>query len=123
MNEDLRTISASDYSRTVIFMMIGIMLILILMFRSFILPIYLVASLLLTYYTSMAITELIFVRMLGYSGVSWAVPFFGFVLLVALGIDYSIFLMDRFKEYRNLKPTEAILLSMKNMVLSLCPLH
>ncbi|MBJ6362637.1 MMPL family transporter [Paenibacillus sp. GCM10012307] len=115
MNTDLRTISAADYSRTVVFMMIGIMLILIIMFRSIVLPIYLVASLLLTYYTSVAITELIFVRILGYSGVSWAVPFFGFVLLVALGIDYSIFLMDRFKEYRNLKPTEAILLSMKNM--------
>lgn len=115
MNNDLKNISAEDYSRTSMFMLAGILLILIFMFRSFVIPVYLVASLLLTYYTSLAITEVIFVRILGYSGVTWAVPFFGFVMLMALGIDYSIFLMDRFKEYRNLSPMEAILLSMKNM--------
>jgi RND superfamily putative drug exporter len=63
----------------------------------------------------MAIAEVIFVRLLGQSGISWAVPFFGFVMLVALGIDYSIFLMDRFKEYRHMPPQEAILEAMKNM--------
>ncbi len=114
-NNDLKNISAADYSRTAIFMLAGILLILIILFRSFVIPVYLVASLLLTYYTSLAMTEVIFVRILGYSGVSWAVPFFGFVMLMALGIDYSIFLMDRFKEYRSMSPMEAILLSMKNM--------
>ncbi|MNE55176.1 putative membrane protein YdgH [compost metagenome] len=78
-------------------------------------PIYLIASLLVTYYTSMAIAEVIFVRILGLSGISWAVPFFAFVMLVALGVDYSIFLMDRFKEYRHLSPQQAILEAMKNM--------
>ena len=42
-------------------------------------------------------------------------PFFGFVLLVALGVDYSIFLMDRFREYRHLDPKEAILEAMRHM--------
>src|SRR5699024_8176202 len=45
----------------------------------------------------------------------WAIPFFGFVMLVALGVDYSIFLMDRFNEYRDITVKEAILASMKNM--------
>ncbi|MBD2868270.1 MMPL/RND family transporter [Paenibacillus arenilitoris] len=116
INNDLSNISEADYSRTVVLMLIGIAIILILLFRSIVMPIYLIASLLVTFYTSMAITEVIFVRMLGLSGVSWAVPFFGFVMLVALGIDYSIFLMDRFKEYRHhLSPQEAILEAMKNM--------
>ncbi|MFE6794838.1 efflux RND transporter permease subunit [Paenibacillus chitinolyticus] len=115
MNNDLKNISAADYSRTAMLMLIGIALILIVLFRSIVIPIYLILSLLLTYYTSMAITEVIFVRMLGYSGISWAVPFFGFVMLMALGIDYSIFLMDRFKEYRHLSPQQAILEAMKNM--------
>ncbi|WNQ11362.1 MMPL family transporter [Paenibacillus aurantius] len=114
-NNDLRQISADDYSKTALLMLVGIGLILILMFRSVIMPVYLLLSLILTYYTSMAIAELIFVRMLGYSGISWAVPFFGFVMLMALGIDYSIFLMDRFKEYRGMDPQEAILLAMKKM--------
>ncbi|MFF2092444.1 MMPL family transporter [Paenibacillus sp. NPDC058174] len=115
MNNDLSNISNADYSRTVILMLIGISIILIILFRSIIMPLYMIASLLVTFYTSMAITEVIFVRLLGHSGLSWAVPFFGFVMLVALGIDYSIFLMDRFKEYRHLSPSEAILEAMKNM--------
>lgn len=115
INNDLNNISTDDYSRTMMLMLIGISIILIVMFRSIVMPIYLVLSLLVTFYTSMAVTEVIFVRLLGYTGISWAVPFFGFVLLMALGIDYSIFLMDRFKEYRHMRPEEAILLAMKNM--------
>ncbi|MEF3306891.1 MMPL family transporter [Paenibacillus sp. GYB003] len=115
MNHDLQTISESDYSRTMTLMLIGIAIILIVLFRSVVMPIYLILSLLVTFYTSMAITEVIFVRMLGNEGISWAVPFFGFVMLMALGIDYSIFLMDRFKEYRHLPPREAILKAMENM--------
>lgn len=115
INNDLRNISAEDYSRTVMLMLIGIAIILIVMFRSIVMPIYIILSLLLTYYTSMAITEVIFVRIMGMTGISWAVPFFGFVMLMALGVDYSIFLMDRFKEYRHLPPQEAILKAMENM--------
>lgn len=114
-NNDLRNISNADYTRTAALMLIGIGIILIVLFRSIVMPIYLILSLLLTYFTSMAITEVIFVRILDISGISWAVPFFGFVMLMALGIDYSIFLMDRFKEYRHLSPQEGILLAMKNM--------
>lgn len=115
MNHDLQNISNSDYSRTMMLMLIGIAIILMLLFRSVVMPIYLILSLLVTFYTSMAITEVIFVRMLGYAGISWPVPFFGFVMLMALGIDYSIFLMDRFKEYRHLAPGEAILQAMRKM--------
>lgn len=115
MNNDLSNISDADYSRTVILMLIGISIILIILFRSIVMPLYLIASLLVTFYSSLAIAEVIFVRLLGQSGLSWAVPFFGFVMLVALGIDYSIFLMDRFKEYRYMPPQEAILEAMKSM--------
>lgn len=115
INNDLNNISNVDYSRTVVLILASILLMLIILFRSIVMPLYLVASLYVTYFTSMAITELIFVRMLGYSGISWAVPFFGFVMLMALGIDYSIFLMDRFKEFRHMSPAEAIHEAMKKM--------
>ncbi len=114
-NADLSKMSDQDYSRTVVLMLIGISIILVFLFRSIIMPVYIIASLILTYFTSMAINEAIYVNILGYSGISWAVPFFGFVILVALGVDYSIFLMDRFNEYRNLSVAEAMLLSMKKM--------
>ncbi|MEB6549866.1 MMPL family transporter [Heyndrickxia sporothermodurans] len=115
MNHDLQNMSNADYNRTVMFMLAGIALILVILLRSLIMPIYLIASLLLTYYSSMAITELIFVNLLGHSGISWAVPFFGFVIIMALGVDYSIFLMDRFSEYRHINVKEGMLLAMKNM--------
>ncbi|WP_342430778.1 MMPL family transporter [Neobacillus sp. FSL H8-0543] len=115
MHKDLDTISEADYSRTVVLMLIGISIILIILFRSIIMPLYLIGSLVLTYFTSMAIAEVIFVNWLGYSGISWAVPFFAFVILVALGIDYSIFLMDRFNEFRHMPVEQAILISMKKM--------
>ncbi|MEC2078659.1 MMPL family transporter, partial [Metabacillus fastidiosus] len=112
---DLDSISEADYTNTVVLMLVGISIILVFLFRSLIMPIYLIGSLILTYYTAMAISEVIFVNILGYSGISWAVPFFSFVILIALGIDYSIFLMDRFSEYKDLSVNEAMLLSMKKM--------
>lgn len=112
---DMGNISDADYTRTVILMLSGIALILFFLLRSIIMPLYLIASLILTYYTSSAITEVIFVNILGYSGISWAVPFFAFVILIALGIDYSIFLMDRFNEYKDKPVKEAMLLSMRKM--------
>ncbi|PLS07278.1 MMPL family transporter [Neobacillus cucumis] len=115
MHHDLDTISKADYSRTVVLMLAGISIVLIILLRSLIMPLYLIGSLVLTYYTSMAISESIFVNILGYTGISWAVPFFAFVILIALGIDYSIFLMDRFNEYRDMPVQQAILISMKKM--------
>lgn len=115
MHHDLDKISEADYSRTVVLMLIGITIILIILFRSIIMPLYLIGSLILTYFTSMAIAEAIFVNGLGYTGISWAVPFFAFVILIALGIDYSIFLMDRFNEFKQMPVEQAILFAMKKM--------
>ncbi|WP_175640608.1 MMPL family transporter [Metabacillus schmidteae] len=114
-NADLNTMSNNDYSRTVVLMLIGISIILVFLFRSIIMPIYIIGSLILTYYTAMGINEVIFVNILGYTGISWAVPFFAFVILVALGVDYSIFLMDRFNEYKDLSVGQAMLMAMKKM--------
>lgn len=114
-NADLKQISQQDYSRTMLLMLIGIGLILALLFRSLIMPLYIILSLVITYYTSMGIAETIFENIFGYSGISWAVPFFAFVMLIALGVDYSIFLMDRFNEYKTISVKDAILEAMRNM--------
>ncbi|OCA80849.1 MMPL family transporter [Pseudobacillus wudalianchiensis] len=98
MNSDLKEIASDDFTRTVTIMLVSLFVVLTLLFRSVIMPLYMIGSLLLTYFTSVAVAELIFVNGLGYDGISWAVPFFGFVMLVALGVDYSIFLLDRFRE-------------------------
>ncbi|MED1066902.1 MMPL family transporter [Bacillus paralicheniformis] len=115
INADLKQLSDQDFSNTVIYMMIGIFLILVLLFRSIVMPVYLVGSLILTYFASIGITEFIFTAFFGYPGLNWAVPFFGFVILMALGVDYSIFLMERFNEYRGTDIKTAMMESMKNM--------
>lgn len=112
---DLGTMSDQDFSRTVVYMLIGIFIVLVILFRSLIMPIYIVASLLITYYTTMGITEAVFVNLLGYDGLTWAVPFFSFVILMALGVDYSIFLMGRFNEYRDEPVDKAMILAMGSM--------
>ncbi|MDF2506050.1 MMPL family transporter, partial [Clostridium sp.] len=48
-------------------------------------------------------------------GVSWNVPFFSFVMIVALGVDYSIFLMMRFKECKNISKNQAIIIASRNI--------
>ncbi|MCY7981722.1 MMPL family transporter [Bacillus inaquosorum] len=115
MNADLKELSTTDFSRTMVIMIIGLFIVLTILFRSMIMPIYMIASLLLTYYTSISITELIFVNGLGNAGVSWAVPFFSFVILIALGVDYSIFLLDRFKEEVHMGIEQGVIRSMSKM--------
>ena len=117
INSDLADISSSDFTSTVVIMLISLFIVLTILFRSIIIPLFMIASLLLTYFTSIAIAELIFENLLGYDGISWAVPFFGFVMLVALGVDYSIFLLDRFREEAEsgLTVREAMRISMAKM--------
>lgn len=117
VNSDLKDTTSDDFNHTVTIMLICLFVALAILFRSLIMPVYMLASLLLTYYTSIGIAELIFVNILGYDGITWAVPFFGFVMLIALGVDYSIFLLDRFREesVNGLTVKEALHVSMAKM--------
>ncbi|MDB4868811.1 MAG: family transporter, partial [Cohnella sp.] len=66
--------------------------------RSILAPLYVLLSLGVNYLVTMGIMEFLFVKLLGFPGLSWTVSFFIFLIVVALGVDYSIFLMARFKE-------------------------
>lgn len=114
-SSDMSKVSDADYSRTVLFMLIGVAVVLVILLRSIIMPLYIIISLVICFFTALGINELIFVNMLGYDGVSWTMPFFGFVAFMSLGVDYSIFLMHRFNENRHLPVNEAILQAMKSM--------
>jgi RND superfamily putative drug exporter len=70
-------------------------------------PIYLVLTVLLSYATSLSISALILQNVFGQSGLNYFIPLMVFVLLVALGSDYNIFLMSRVREEsmtRDLRP-------------------
>jgi putative drug exporter of the RND superfamily len=58
----------------------------------------LIATMLLTYAFALGVTALVFVHLLGAEGLDWKVPYFVFILLVAVGVDYNVFLMTRLRE-------------------------
>jgi len=103
-NVDLEQIANSDFYRTAIIMLIGIGLVLLYITRSFWQTLLIIASLLLAYFTALGITEFISSALLGLNSLSLNVPFFGFIMIVALGVDYSIFFMMRYREANDLSP-------------------
>jgi RND superfamily putative drug exporter len=91
-------LSSGDFRRTGLFVVIGIGIVLIVLLRSVAAPVYILLSLAFNYFVAMGLVEFTFVRLFGHPGLSWNTAFFVFLVLVALGVDYSIFLMARFKE-------------------------
>ncbi len=112
---ETKLMANSDYDKAVVFVIVGVSIVLVCILRSLVMPIYLMVSLVLTYFTSLSIVELIVEKIMGYPGVSWITSFFGFVVLMALGIDYSIFIMTRFNQYEGMPIKERMIKTMKIM--------
>lgn len=97
-NADLQVISQEDFLRTATIMLIGIAIVLMVITRSVSKALFIVGSLILVYFASLGISEFISTAFFGADLLSWNVPFFSFIMIVALGVDYSIFLMVRYNE-------------------------
>ena len=87
-----------DFPVIAMAVVIGLLLVMGGLLRSVVAPIYMVASVLLSYTAAIGVTTLIFQVIGGAEGLVWWVPSFLFVLLVALGVDYNIFLIGRARE-------------------------
>nr|WP_201471443.1 MMPL family transporter [Microbacterium hydrocarbonoxydans] len=94
------TNDASIHDRNLIIpvILVVIMLILMLLLRSILAPVLLIATTVLSFGTAMGVSALVFNGVFDFPGADPAVPLYGFVFLVALGIDYNIFLMTRVRE-------------------------
>ena len=79
-----------------VLVLVGIILALLL--RSLIAPLYLLGAVTLNYYASIGLCGFIFQRIQGQDGFNYVVPLYTFIFLVALGADYTIFLMTRVRE-------------------------
>lgn len=79
-------------------MLAVILLILVLLLRSLLVPVLLVATVALNFLATLGVSTLVFEHLFGFSGTDASVPLYGFVFLVALGVDYNIFLMSRVRE-------------------------
>ncbi len=96
----LDTRDTSERDRTVIIpvVLVVIFAVLALLLRSLLAPLLLIATVVLSFAATMGVSALVFNHVLDFPGADPVVPLFGFVFLVALGIDYNIFLMTRVRE-------------------------
>ncbi|MFI1650379.1 MMPL family transporter [Streptomyces avidinii] len=75
-----------------------ILVILVVLLRSLVMPLLLVVTVALNFFATLGVSALVFRHVFGFSGTDASVPLYGFVFLVALGVDYNIFLMSRVRE-------------------------
>lgn len=98
--KDTKTVASGDFLRTAAIMLIGIGIALMFVTRSLLQPVYILGTLLIAYLCSLSINQWIVKAVLGRSMLTWNTPFFSFIMLIALGVDYSIFLMTRYNELK-----------------------
>ena len=79
-------------------MLAVVLLILMLLLRALVAPLVLVATVVLSFTAALGLSALVFKHVFGFAGADSGLPLFVFVFLVALGIDYNIFLMTRVHE-------------------------
>lgn len=90
--------SDDDNLRTIPLILGVVLLILILLLRAVTAPLLLIGTVVLSFGAAMGISALVFRHVFGFAGADPSLPLFVFVFLVALGIDYNIFLMTRVHE-------------------------
>lgn len=115
VNYNTRSMANHDYNEVVFLVAIAVLIVLIILLRSIIMPIYILLSIILTYFTSVGIVQLIFQKIFGDAGLNWITLFFSFVILVSLGIDYSIFIITRFKQTEEINIKQSMLKTIKVM--------
>jgi putative drug exporter of the RND superfamily len=104
-NLDVLEASSRDLRVIVPTILLVIFVVLALLLRSLVAPLVLVAANVVSFAATIGVSALVFEHVLGFTGGDPAIPLYGFVFLVALGIDYSIFLMTRVREESKVRGT------------------
>lgn len=95
---DTNVTAQADLTKIIPIVLIVIFIILMLLLRSIIAPLILIFTVVVSYAATLGVSALVFNHIFKFPGADASVPLFGFVFLVALGIDYNIFLMTRVRE-------------------------
>jgi putative drug exporter of the RND superfamily len=95
---DIRQATGRDNRRIIPLILVVVLAILALLLRAVVAPLLLVATVVLSFGTALGVSALAFQHLFGWGGEDPGFPLFVFVFLVALGVDYNIFLMSRVRE-------------------------
>ena len=98
VNFDVRQASERDLRVVIPSILAVVFIVLMLLLRSLVAPVLLVLANVLSFAATLGVSALMFNHVFGFPGSDPATPLYAFVFLVALGIDYSIFLMTRVRE-------------------------
>jgi RND superfamily putative drug exporter len=98
INLDVQTASQRDNKVIIPLVLLVILLVLGLLLRSIVAPLMLVGTVVLSFLATLGVCAFFFNEVFGFAGADSSFPLFSFVFLVALGIDYNIFLMTRVRE-------------------------
>jgi putative drug exporter of the RND superfamily len=106
---DISAVSNSDLKHVIPIAIVVIGILLALVLRSLVAPLYLIASVGLSYLAALGLSVLLFIKLAGDKGLVFFLPFLMFVFLLALGEDYNILVMTRIREEaRRLPLREAV---------------
>ncbi|HEX6454075.1 MAG TPA: MMPL family transporter [Trebonia sp.] len=95
---DISSISNSDLAHVIPIAILVIGVLLALVMRSLVAPLYLIASVALSYFAALGLAVLVFIELGHASGITFILPFLLFIFLLALGEDYNILVMTRIRE-------------------------
>jgi putative drug exporter of the RND superfamily len=95
---DYRDGAQRDATLVVPLVLLVIFLTLIALLRAIVAPLYLIGSVILSFFGIFGVCLVFFTQVLDETGFDPSLPIFSFIFLVALGVDYNIFLMDRVRE-------------------------
>jgi putative drug exporter of the RND superfamily len=98
INLDVARASAHDRNLIIPLILVVVFIILTLLLRALVAPLVLMATVVLSFAAALGVSALLFNHVFGFGGADTAFPLYAFVFLVALGIDYNIFLMTRVRE-------------------------
>ncbi|CAM5784792.1 MMPL family transporter [Cellulomonas persica] len=98
INLDVQRASARDNLVVIPIILLAVLLILVALLRSIVAPLVLMGTVVLSFGAALGVSALVFRNVFDFAGADSSFPLFVFVFLVALGIDYNIFLMTRVRE-------------------------
>ena len=103
--DELDATAAEDLPLIVVSVLLGVFLVLVVLLRALVAPAWMVLTTLVSFGGALGLSTIVFQGLLGQDGLAWYIPPFLFVILVAVGADYTIYLVSRIREEAETRST------------------